>query len=61
MSEEGQKRYRKMIEQSTVSTRTCDRLAKVSRTIADLDGKELIDSRHIDEAAKYVAAGILQR
>lgn len=61
MSPEGEKSYRQAIERAAVSTRTCDRLAKVARTIADLDGGELIDSQHVEEAAKFVAAGILQR
>jgi magnesium chelatase family protein len=61
MSPDGQKTYRETIERAAVSTRTCDRLAKVARTIADLDGDRLINSSHVDEAARFVAAGILQR
>jgi magnesium chelatase family protein len=61
MSEDGQREYRVTIERAAVSTRTCDRLAKVARTIADLESEELINSRHIEEAANFVAAGILQR
>jgi magnesium chelatase family protein len=61
MSPNGEKSYRETIQIAAVSTRTCDRLAKVARTIADLDGGELIDSQHVEEAAKFVAAGILQR
>jgi magnesium chelatase family protein len=61
MSNDGGKAYRETIERAAVSTRTCDRLAKVARTIADLDGEELIGTVHVDEAAKFVAAGILQR
>lgn len=33
--------------------RTYNKLLKVSRTIADLDGKELIEDRHILEAIRY--------
>jgi magnesium chelatase family protein len=61
MSEGGAKTYRETIERAAVSTRTCDRLAKVARTIADLDNEALIHSQHVDEAAKFIAAGILQR
>jgi magnesium chelatase family protein len=61
MSEDGQESYRSTVERASVSTRTCDRLAKVARTIADLEGDELIHARHVEEAAKFVAAGILQR
>lgn len=61
MSDDGAKAYRETIARAAVSTRTCDRLAKVARTLADLDNHELIHSQHIDEAAKFVAAGVLQR
>ncbi len=61
MTEDGETVYRETIERAAVSTRTCDRLAKVARTIADLDGVDLIDSKHVNEAAEFVAAGILQK
>ena len=61
MSEDGNKAYCETIERAAVSTRACDRLAKVARTIADLDSEELILSKHIEEAAEFVAAGILKK
>ncbi len=61
MSPDGTISYREAIDRATVSTRTCDRLAKVARTIADLDNEELIQSRHVEEAEKFVVAAILQR
>lgn len=59
-SPDGFKRFREMIEQSTLSTRSMDRLAKVSRTIADLADSEEVDPEHIEEAASFVIGGMLR-
>jgi magnesium chelatase family protein len=61
MSENGQKSYREITDRAIVSTRTYDRLAKVARTVADLADSDLIESEHIEEAARFVSAGILQK
>ncbi len=36
-----------------LSARAYDKLLRVSRTVADLDGSELIDSAHVSEAIQY--------
>ncbi|PQO42809.1 ATP-binding protein [Blastopirellula marina] len=52
--------FKSIVSRAAISTRTTDRLAKVSRTIADLERSPLIEPIHLEEAAKFVAGGILQ-
>ncbi len=59
-SEDGFSRYRDVVEQSLLTTRSMDRLAKVSRTIADLAGGDEVAAVHVDEAASFVIGGLLR-
>ncbi len=52
--------YRIKIEQNVLSTRSMDRLAKVARTVADLEASDEIGSEHIDKAASFVIGGLLR-
>ena len=52
--------FKEVVSRGNVSTRTTDRLAKVSRTIADLEDHEAVEPHHVEEAAKFVAGGVLQ-
>lgn len=52
--------YKDMIEKHTLSTRSMDRLAKVARTVADLDRKDDIERRHVEKASSFVIGGLLR-
>ncbi|MBU4401105.1 MAG: YifB family Mg chelatase-like AAA ATPase, partial [Planctomycetes bacterium] len=52
--------YKQLIDTNTLSTRSMDRLAKVSRTVADLAGKDEIEPQHVRKAASFVIGGILR-
>jgi magnesium chelatase family protein len=53
ISEEGEKMLENAISRLGLSARAHDRILKVSRTIADLDGAVSIETRHLGEAIQY--------
>ncbi len=59
-SDAGFEQYKATIEGSRLSTRSMDRLAKVTRTIADLERDQQIDQQHVVEAASFVTGGMLR-
>ena len=59
-SKDALEKYKSLIDQHTLSTRSMDRLAKVTRTVADLAAKEEIEPKHVEKAASFVIGGILR-
>ena len=53
LTEEASKRMAAAFDRMGLSGRAYDRILKVSRTIADLEGSERIESRHLMEALQY--------
>ena len=49
----GEKMLENAMRRQGLSARAYDRLLKVSRTIADLEGVEAINSNHVSEAVSY--------
>ena len=53
ISADGEKLLENAITRLGLSARARDRILKVARTIADLDGGENIEPRHLSEAIQY--------
>jgi magnesium chelatase family protein len=53
---DGFERYKQVISAVQTTTRSADRLAKVSRTIADLDDAEEVEVDHINEATSLMTS-----
>ncbi|GCD78696.1 magnesium chelatase [Thermaurantimonas aggregans] len=53
ISESGQKLMKLAMERLTLSARAYDRILKVARTIADLEGSPNIENHHLAEAINY--------
>ncbi len=52
--------FKVTIDKNALSTRSMDRLAKVSRTVADLAGSDTVEPPHLDKAASFVVGGVLR-
>lgn len=59
-SDAGFERFKKTIDASTLTTRSMDRLAKVSRTVADLAQRETVEPEDLETAAGFVVGGMLR-
>lgn len=53
VSDSGKQLLQNAFDRMGMSARAYDRILKVARTIADLDGSEVLESRHIAEAIQY--------
>lgn len=59
-SDEGYEQYKTVVGGNSMSTRSTDRLAKVARTIADIENSDTVEPVHVDEAASFVIGGLLR-
>ncbi|MGQ9913839.1 MAG: YifB family Mg chelatase-like AAA ATPase [Thermogutta sp.] len=53
-SPQGFEAYKRTVAESSISSRTTDRLAKVARTVADLAGSDYVEPEHVDKAAQFM-------
>ncbi|MGC3966755.1 MAG: ATP-binding protein [Pirellulales bacterium] len=59
-SESGFITYKVVIDNNSLSTRSMDRLAKVARTVADLQNAAKVEPAHVEKAAGFVVGGMLR-
>jgi magnesium chelatase family protein len=59
-SSTGFETYKDLVSRHVLSTRSIDRLAKVSRTVADLAVAKEVEPDHVVKAATYVVGGLLR-
>jgi len=57
-STSGMAHFQHTVTHNPMSSRTMDRLAKISRTIADLEASEHVEPHHITEAATFTIGGV---
>ena len=61
LSEESAELIKNAFEAMGLTARSYDRILKVARTVADLDGSETIEPQHIAEAIQYRAVNLGNR
>lgn len=60
LSEAANGHYRELVDQNRITTRSMDRLARVSRTVADIYNSDTVEPIHLDIAASFVLPGALK-